>query len=226
MTDQDSGRGNVVQDGNSAHEVRDERQARLLLDPESLRFFRPFLARERTVSQAAAEVNCAPSVMLYRVGTFLRAGLLEIVREEPRRGRPMKIYRSTHDEYFIPYALTPHATLEEAFLEVFEANYRRVARAVAELHKERWDGYRLTREPDGSTWLRGVPDAERRLPPGDASNPGIDYALVAHLSPTEAQALQAELADLLQRFQGREEPSRAAGERRYLLAVAFVEERA
>src|SRR5690554_4500150 len=127
MTDQDSGRGNVVQDGNSAHEVRDERQARLLLDPESLRFFRPFLARERTVSQAASEVKCAPSVMLYRVGTFLRANLLQIVRKEPRRGRPIKIYRSTHDEYFIPYALSPHATLEEAFLKAFEANYRRVA---------------------------------------------------------------------------------------------------
>lgn len=34
----------------------------------------------------------------YRVGTFLRAGLLRIARKRPRAGRAIKIYRPVHGQ--------------------------------------------------------------------------------------------------------------------------------
>ena len=49
-------------------------------------------------------MGCSLNTMLYRIKTLLlRAGLLEVVREEPRKGRAVKIYRSVHDAYFIPF---------------------------------------------------------------------------------------------------------------------------
>ena len=104
MTDLDSG---------SFFTVTETEQARLLTEPTSKEFFKPFLARERSASEAATVMQCSLNTMLYRIKTLLRAGLLGVVREEPRKGRAVKIYRSVHDAYFIPFSVTPYATLEE-----------------------------------------------------------------------------------------------------------------
>ena len=103
----------TVPDWSSFHRVEDGRQAQLLTDPKSKAFFKPFLAQERSASQAAEIVGCPLTTMHYRVTRFLEAGLLEIRREEKRKGRAVKFYRSVHDAYFIPFNLTPYATLEE-----------------------------------------------------------------------------------------------------------------
>ena len=103
----------TVPDSGSFFTVTDTEQAQLLTEPVSKEFFKPFLARERSASEAAETMRCSLNTMLYRVKTLLRAGLLEVVREEPRKGRAVKIYRSVHDAYFIPFIVTPYATLEE-----------------------------------------------------------------------------------------------------------------
>jgi len=93
--------------------VSDAGQARWLTDPTRKAFFVPFLARERKVSQAALELGCALPTMLYRVRRMVECGLLDVVREEPRAGKPVKIYRSRHDAYFVPFTATPYDTLEQ-----------------------------------------------------------------------------------------------------------------
>ena len=100
-------------DSPSPHVVTDPVQARFLTDPAKKTFLVPFLARELRVAQAAAEVGCSVSRVLYQVRTLLDAGLLQIVRVEPRTGRAVKVYRSVHDAYFVPFAATPYNTLEE-----------------------------------------------------------------------------------------------------------------
>ena len=104
MTDPDSG---------SFHTVIDTRQAQLLTEPKSKMFFKPFLAAERSAGEAAAELGCNLNTVLYRVKTFLEAGLLTVSREQTRKGRAVKYYRSSHDGYFVPFMVTPYATLEE-----------------------------------------------------------------------------------------------------------------
>ncbi|MET3808157.1 hypothetical protein ABIB25_005186 [Nakamurella sp. UYEF19] len=76
-------------------------------------FLSPFLARDRRVSDAAAELGCSINRMLYQVRTLLAAGLLHIAHEEPRAGRTIKVYRSVHDAYFVPFGSTPYDTLEQ-----------------------------------------------------------------------------------------------------------------
>lgn len=231
MVDEDSGSPHERPLGrplpSAFHRVEDERQARLLLDAKSQTFFRPFLARDRTVGEAAVEVGCEPSVMLYRVGTFLRAGLLRVVREEPRAGRALKVYRSSHDAYLVPYERTPFATLEEAFYATYEGSARRLATAMATRFRARgWHGYRLYRNAFDQAWLEGAPDAARSTDLGDLddrdSRDGMDFALDLHLTPAQAEALRQEVASMLRRYRELEPERGEPEERPYLLSVAYV----
>ena len=104
MTEPDSG---------SFYTVTDPEQARLLTEPVSKEFFKPFLAHERSAAEAAEILKASLNTTLYRIKTLLRAGLLEVTRERPRKGRAVKLYRSVHDAYFVPFHVTPYATLEE-----------------------------------------------------------------------------------------------------------------
>lgn len=215
------------------HRIDDERQADMLMDTDVRRYFEPFLARSISVTDAAAEVGCKPSKMLYRVGTFVRVGLLEVVGERKRAGRPVKLYRSSHDAYLIPYGLTSFATLEEAFAAGYQANARRFARLVAlQLRGQRWDGYRLYRHASGDPWFVGAPDETKETRLDDPTRPpGLDYAVDVTLTEAEAREIQVRLLDLLRRYPLRdavgsgEDGARAKlqeGRTPYMLSVAFA----
>lgn len=223
MKEPDSG---SVQPG-AFHRVDDAAQARMLMDMEVRRYFEPFLAREKTVTEAAEEVGCDPSVMLYRVGRFVRAGLLRVVAERKRAGRAVKVYRSSHDAYLVPYAATAFATLEEAFAAAYEANARRFARLVARQFRQlRWDGYRLYRRPTGETWFEGAPDEDRMIDMADPERPpGLDYIIDVPLTEAEAREVQAILLDVLKRYGPAEERRERADDKEhtaYMLSVGFV----
>ena len=83
-------RGTLLQmtlpDSGSPYTVTDTAQARLLTEPRSRDFFKPFLARERSASQAAEELGCSLNTLLYRIKTFLQADLLHVTRQERRAG--------------------------------------------------------------------------------------------------------------------------------------------
>lgn len=197
------------------------------MDMEVRRYFDPFLAREKTVTEAAEEVGCDPSVMLYRVGRFVRAGLLRVVDERKRAGRAIKVYRSSHDAFLVPYAATSFATLEEAFAAGYEANARRFARLVArQFRQRRWDGYRLYRKGTGETWFEGAPDEDRMIDMTDPERPpGLDYIIDVPLTEAEARELQSILLDILERFGPIEERRERADDeehRSYMLSVGFV----
>ncbi|MBA2664529.1 MAG: helix-turn-helix transcriptional regulator, partial [Chloroflexi bacterium] len=87
--------------------ITDRRAAALLVDPDERRYFEPFLGRERTVTEAARELGVPPNGMRYRVRRMAKLGLLRIVREQPRAGRPMRVYRSVADRLFVPYVASP-----------------------------------------------------------------------------------------------------------------------
>ena len=56
--------------------VTDQRQARLRTDPRSAAFIYPFLARERSTAEAAADAKCPLTTTAYRVKVLREAGLL------------------------------------------------------------------------------------------------------------------------------------------------------
>lgn len=139
-------------------EIKDAEQARLLSDPESFRYFSPFLARDCTVSQAAKELGCNVDTMLYRVKTFVEAGLLKIVETENRRGRPIKVYRSSADAYFVPFAVTPFDDVEAAIKTHHQKSSDIIAHHLARVvrHSGR-DGRHIFRDHRGEvSWVSGA----------------------------------------------------------------------
>ncbi len=196
----------------------------MLMDDDVVRFFRPFLAHDATVGEAASAVGCSPSTMLYRVRTFVRAGLLEVVAEKPRAGRPIKVYRSAHDAYLIPYALTSFASLEEAFYAGYESLAREIAHATARrFAHRRWDGFRLFRNAYGDTSREGAPDASK---PNVLDDPhrevAFDFSLRAQLTEDEARALQAELYHYLTRYAPYGAPEGRPGSSAYLFSIVLM----
>ena len=89
--------------------MTDPQASRLILDPDEFHFFEPFLARELTISEAAATLGCRPNSLLARVRRMVACGLLEIVREVPRAGRAIKVYRSVAEVFFVPLSRSPVA---------------------------------------------------------------------------------------------------------------------
>lgn len=77
---------------------------RTLTDPKACRILATFIGRERTLSQAAADLDLSLSALTYWVGRLIAAGLLTVARRERRRGSPIKRYRATADAFFVPNA--------------------------------------------------------------------------------------------------------------------------
>lgn len=213
----------------SAHRVEDETQARLLSDTRTFGYFSPFLARTRSVSEAAQEVGCNLDTMLYRVKTFLRAGLLQVVRVEKRAGRPIKYYRSLHEAYFVPLSVTPYATFEEEMRQLVRryenAIVRELARSSRALNRQ---GKRIYRDSFGEVSTHTASDEDVYdfgTLPELALDSTLQHAVVAELfsdelllARDEAKALLAQLYHLW-----REHKLEATAARKpYVLQVALV----
>lgn len=202
------------------YEVRDPEQARLLTDPVSKEFFKPFLARERTVSQVAAELGCSVSTTLYRVNTFLKAGLLFVASAEKRAGRAIKHYRSVHDAFFIPFDRTPYAGLEERLIAQLEPFWRGMIARLARAYRDNGlDGQSMYRDEDGTVWTNFAADALETSAPATFASPVVLYRdATAQLMDEEVRALQRALNDLFERsLEGQGRRGKA-----YTLQVALV----
>ena len=210
----------TVPNSGSVHTVTDPKQATLLTEPKSKSFFKPFLAAERSATEAAEELDCKLNTVLYRIKTFLAAGLLEVSRVQKRKGRAIKYYRSVHDAYFLPFANTPYATLEER-LEVQGAPiFADLLRSyAAALRQGDLYGNYLYRAGGAVVTTDAVPE---RLPSGRS----VTYSdAVVRLSQDEAVRLTAGLQNLFQSTVTTREGNDAKTQDYFLMvaAVPFVE---
>ena len=184
-------------------------QARLLTDDAATRFLEPFLGRERSASQAARELGVPIDTLLYRVSRFLEAGLLEIVREEPRAGRPIKIYRTVADGFYVPFELTSYAEHEEQMREQLRSGEEVIVRAASRLLREIGEeGRRIYRTSDGDVWYQSAGDEGKRLEWGDYERmkqmPGPAFEAFAGeltLSDDESKEMLVTLYRLYERFE-------------------------
>ena len=216
MAEQDSGRPPAE----AFFTVTDPEQARLLSDPESFAFFRPFVARELSATAAATELGCKLDTLLYRIKVFLKAGLLEVSRLEKRAGRPVKHYRSVHYAYFIPFEVTPYAELEERLTASVRKSQELVVPAMARVLRQLGrEGRRVYRRRDNDeVWQESaggiyvpfdVYDTESyRRQMENYQGPiaeMVDDTLM--LSDQEAKALLTSLYEVWRQFQGRQDDS-------------------
>lgn len=91
--------------------VGNSRAARILANPDVAVFLKPFMREPTTTRRAAEEFKQPIQTMHYRVQQMLQAGLLEVVKTEARRGRPIKHYRATATAFRFPLDLVPPSLL-------------------------------------------------------------------------------------------------------------------
>ena len=183
--------------------VTNPEAAKVLTDLTELRSLLPFIFKEMALTEAAEVLGLKLNTAHYRVKRLMALGLLEIAREEPRKGRAIKIYRATSSNYFIPFGATSAETVETLFTQLRAKTsalfHHNVARSYLEVDdiglRLRARGKKLSVEfdtPDGSFLARddNAPD----FPAVFTSDN------VIHLEFSRAKALQRDLEALLRKY--------------------------
>ncbi|SMB83789.1 winged helix-turn-helix domain-containing protein [Deinococcus hopiensis] len=213
----------------------DPASARVLADAYTRQFFEPFIWRERRVSDVARELQVSKTAMLYRVRQFLRLGLLEVTRTEPRAGRAVRYYRATSQGYFVPFTATSAESVQ-ALYETSVDNTRRsvlatLTRAWGALADDpRWFGLYTYGDESGLKSHALLPyrpadnvhDLTQRgflEPLLDEHAPTIwDNTTALSLRAEDAKALQRELHALQRRYSRRT----SGGGKTYLLRLTLT----
>ena len=200
--------------------VHNPEVAAILTHPHTLRQLEPFLARENTVKGAAEETGEKPNTVLSRVRRFLKLELLEVAREESRRGRAVKVYRSTADGFFVPFEATSAESLEAALAER-DAYWQELLRhnvVRARLEKVETYGTRIYRDPRGRLQVQMAVTPEQNTTTLAPDDPAVLSAWrdAVYLDFADAKALQREMFDLLKRYQ------QPRGAQRYIVRLGLA----
>lgn len=204
--------------------ARTREQAKLLLDPTYIGYLIPFWGQDRTISQAAAELQLPLNSVHYRVTKLHQAGLLSITATTKRAGRPIRHYRTTADRFIIPDQLRT------------SDDEHRLTTELLPMVKSIITG--LTRNAPDSTGRLLYLDEHRRLhsdsckvttdteydqPRTETTERvgAVQYGQV-QLSPAAAQAFQAELKALVNRYTQTGTEASSAGRQEYSFITAIA----
>lgn len=194
--------------------------ADLLTRPESLEQIEPFVGRESSVAAAARRTGTRPNTMLARVKRWQRLGLLTATRRVPRRGRPVTLYRTAADAYFIPFDTTSAETLETGLAQRDAWWERRLRRSVVRARQQQvgsW-GTRIYRDGRGRLQTQMAVSPERNWTNLDPTGPAVLSAWRdgLRLDFEDAKRLQREMFELLLRYQ------RLDGAQRYMIRLGLA----
>lgn len=184
--------------------VADPRAARLLADPSWRLWIEPFLGRASGIAEAAARLDRPLDAVRYRVRRMHELGLLEIIGERRRAGRPVRLYRTVADGFVVPFAATPYADVEERLLAALVAEAQRFARSAgAALRDGGIEARRIYRAPDGTVHDESAADDDALVRAADA-DPIESLALDVRLPRSVARRLLRELIAFARRAEALE----------------------
>jgi hypothetical protein len=196
--------------------VEQPQARRILLEPQELHFFEPFLARESTVTDAAIFLNCNANSLLARVRRFLSCGLLEVARTVPRAGRAVRVYRSTADLFFVPLSgssLAEYDSWNQSRLALLKSGME-----YSFTQPIQFRGHRVYRDEHGVVSHMLAVSATENNNPLLPNEPAMFFAShdAVYLNFEDAKRLQAELDALMRRY------ANLGGGQRHLLWLNLV----
>lgn len=100
------------------HFLTDLDQLKVVADPLRQRILVALCERERTTAQLAEAIDAAPSNLYYHVNRLRDAGLIELVRTQPKRGAVEKYYRAVAQRYEVAPNLLANFAEDTGFAEV------------------------------------------------------------------------------------------------------------
>ena len=165
---------------------------------------------ETTLSEVADKLDISLSKLSYHVNKWLEYNIIEVVREEKRAGRPVKIYKTTNQRFFIPFHLTPSASLEDLLVAMTRDVHEIAMRETAHTLKKAGDNWGILWEAaEESGAIRGSPSPYpgsstqtllEQLETEDGPISHFNFAKLKLDFPT-AKALQKELLALHEKYQ-------------------------
>jgi hypothetical protein len=164
--------------------IEDPRAAAVLLDPAAQAMALAFAGQPKSIAEVGRAGGYDLKRLHHHVGRFCRLGLLEVAEVRARAGRPIKLYRTTAEAFFVP-----HAAARELATEGLSRDLRQGLAAAA---RRPGKGFLVYADADG------VP--RREAARGDAAPEASEMWRILRLSPDEMAALSAELDALLTRY--------------------------
>jgi DNA-binding transcriptional ArsR family regulator len=166
--------------------ITEERIASTFLVSPTRRLLLAFVDQPLSVSEAAARVGQPLERVHHHVISLTRKGLLRVVRQEKRKGRPIKYYRAAAESFFVPLALlhrSPGAGL--------------AAELRASLDEE------LFRSPDDGIlfFTEGGQPRVSHFGQSRTSNTAGEFWHIVSLPPDRVGALAMELKALMQKYE-------------------------
>lgn len=181
--------------------VTDPDAGRLLSDPAWLAWLEPFLGRASGIADAARRLGRPLEATRYRVRRMERAGLIEVVGQRERAGRPVRLYRSVADGFVVPFEATPYVDVEERLAEVVADDVRAFARSAAQAMRDSGlEARRVYRGPDGAVHQEAAAD-EAALAAAAEADPIESLGVRARLPRSVARGILQELIRLAKRFE-------------------------
>ena len=205
------------ENASSTLEVTDVETANVLTDPEHLRYIAPFLGRERTVGEVARETRSTLSTTYRRVKRYCDLGILEVAREHKRKGKPLKIYRTVADAFFVPLRLTGGPEERSArWQKHWERDFQRSFRHAYGDELETW-GQRIYRKNGVFVSMMAKSPSED-LDTLTAEMPAFfsRFHDSLYLDFAEAKAFQRELDALFHAY------TKKRGGQRYMMRLSFA----
>lgn len=200
--------------------ITDPAAARFLTDPLERQMLVPFMGEGISLGEAAKQLGLQFNTLHYRVQRLMKLGLVERVSEQPRKGRAVKLYRATSQEFIVPFSATPNATIEELFLENGQIMLKVLMSNFARVLLERADewAFHLTFEEGKQGIIMQM--RSQQLHPADESITSAAWLsdLGLKLDVDTAKRLEQELAELFQRYYALEQD----GESNYYLSLGLV----
>lgn len=164
--------------------------------------------------QSFAQARGLTMVQAYRkVQVLMKQGFLVVLNEQPRRGRPVRRYRSSYHTFLIPSTLlSVYDILEDRQQDA------RVRRALEQTTATLGvDGLRVSIEKNGDVHMILVDAHGAPINPFQADQVAMLWNSVSlSLDFEDAKALQQELSDIIDRYVGR------SGSGRYLHYVILT----
>ena len=191
--------------------IENREVARRLLEPTTLRVLAPFVGRSRAASAVARELETPLNTLLYQLRGLLEVGLLEVVREERRAGRAIKLYQAVADAFLLPYAVTPAETPEVLLAQEHAPRQERLIQSLVRA------AYGELGAQGERVWGVRVGLEGGRLTVQNATGPQSSWNFLDERAPAlvdlwaeditldfaEAKALQKELCDLFGRYRAK-----------------------
>ncbi|AEV16938.1 hypothetical protein TCCBUS3UF1_19000 [Thermus sp. CCB_US3_UF1] len=195
--------------------------ARLLADPEMAVCLKPFMKGPASVKDLALARGLSLQRAHYRVGLLRKAGLLVPAGLQPRRGRPIKLYRAVDTDFLVPKALVPPGVWRA--LEAAQSWQEEWEKALEACDAGYGTALRVRLNPQGLL-VFGPEEAEEEpelLAEGFPPLLNL-WSAGLYLRREEAKALQREIWALYQRYALLSPLGKEEGQARYLLHLGLA----